>query len=125
MNYVLALVSHKTVWSEKQLEDLGVLGSLIVTELNLGLIPLEEDVLSLESDKSFRQLNLDKDTSSLFSMGESLMKIQDRLGYFNRIMGKGDNAQVSYFSLFHINYYLTHLLGIKQNFDKIKARERL
>lgn len=40
------------------LSDLGVLGSLEVQEFQLGLIPLEKDVLSLESEDAWRKLAL-------------------------------------------------------------------
>ncbi len=40
------------------LSDLGVLGSIEVQEFQLGLIPLEKDVLSLESDDAWRRLAL-------------------------------------------------------------------
>lgn len=38
------------------LEELGVLSSLDIQEFQLGLIPLEQDVLSLESEDVWRKL---------------------------------------------------------------------
>lgn len=40
------------------LSDLGVLGSLEIQELQLGLIPLETDVLSLEYENVWRKTEL-------------------------------------------------------------------
>lgn len=40
------------------LSDLGVLGSLEIQELQLGLIPLENDVLSLEYEDVWRKTEL-------------------------------------------------------------------
>ena len=40
------------------LSDLGVLGSVEVQEFQLGLIPLDKDVLSLESDDAWRRMAL-------------------------------------------------------------------
>lgn len=40
------------------LSDLGVLGSLEIQELQLGLIPLEKDVLSLEYENVWRTVEL-------------------------------------------------------------------
>lgn len=40
------------------LSDLGVLGSIQVQEFQLGLIPLERDILSLETDDAWRRMAL-------------------------------------------------------------------
>lgn len=40
------------------LSDMGVLGSIDVQEFQLGLIPLEKDLLSLEYDDVYRKLYL-------------------------------------------------------------------
>lgn len=40
------------------LSDLGVLGSIEVQELQLGLIPLEKDVLSLEYEETWKKTEL-------------------------------------------------------------------
>lgn len=40
------------------LSDLGVLGSLEIQEFQLGLIPLEKDVLSLEYEDVWRKIEL-------------------------------------------------------------------
>lgn len=54
----LLVVPRMTTLCTNLLSDLGVLGSLEVQEFQLGLIPLERDVLSLESDDAWRKLAL-------------------------------------------------------------------
>lgn len=56
--YHLLVVPRMTTVCTTLLSDLGVLGSIDVQELQLGLIPLEKDLLSLESEDVWRKLAL-------------------------------------------------------------------
>ncbi len=86
-------VPRRTLVSDKLLEEAGVLGDVNIAELPLYFFPLEQDVLSLELDSSFRDLYLNKDTTPTFLMAKALMGIQSKHGLFPRIIGKGDNAK--------------------------------
>lgn len=86
-------VPRRTLVSDKLLEEAGVLGDVNIAELPLYFFPLEQDVLSLELDSSFRDLYLSKDTTPTFLMAKALMGIQSKHGLFPRIIGKGDNAK--------------------------------
>ncbi|KAK3341757.1 Sec1-like protein [Lasiosphaeria hispida] len=86
-------VPRRTLLSDKVLEEAGVLGDANVAELPLYFFPLEEDLLSLELDNSFRDLYLAKDPTSIFLLSRALMGIQQKHGLFPRIIGKGDNAK--------------------------------
>lgn len=98
------------------LSDLGVLGSIELQELQLGLIPLEDDVLSLEYEDVWRKTELvrslssaresrrhaeltpppdqDGDTSAIYDLAKSIMTLQRAFGPIPRIIGKGDSARV-------------------------------
>lgn len=54
----LLVVPRLTSLCSTALSDLGVLGSLEIQELQLGLIPLEKDVLSLEYEETYRKVEL-------------------------------------------------------------------
>jgi hypothetical protein len=86
-------VPRRTLLSDKVLEEAGVLGDTNVAELPLFFFPMENDVLSLELNDSFRDLYLSKDPTSLFLLARALMGIQQKHGLFPRIIGKGDNAK--------------------------------
>ncbi|KAK4042548.1 Sec1-like protein [Parachaetomium inaequale] len=86
-------VPRRTLLSDKVLEEAGVLGDTNVAELPLFFFPLENDVLSLELNDSFRDLYLAKDPTSVFLLARALMGIQQKHGLFPRIIGKGDNAK--------------------------------
>lgn len=86
-------VPRRTLVSDKQLEEAGVLGDVNIHELPLHFFPLENDVLSLELDDSFCDLYLSKDATPSFLMARGLMEIQKHYGLFPRIIGKGDNAK--------------------------------
>lgn len=70
-----------------------MLGDVNIAELPLSFFPLENDVLSLELDDSFRDLYLSKDVTPNFLVAKALMEIQQNHGLFPRIIGKGDNAK--------------------------------
>lgn len=94
------------------LSDLGVLGSIEIQEFQLGLIPLEKDVLSLEHEDVWRKITLvrlrlcwtnwtlsapveqDGDTSAIFDLAKAIMTIQRAFGPIPRFIGKGDSARV-------------------------------
>jgi len=56
--YHLLVVPRMTTLCTSTLSDLGVLGSIDVQEFQLGLIPLEKDLLSLEYEDVYRKLFL-------------------------------------------------------------------
>lgn len=47
-----------TIICQTILSNLGVLGSIEIQEFQLGLIPLEKDFLSLESEDAWKKLTL-------------------------------------------------------------------
>ncbi|GAA5892892.1 hypothetical protein JCM8208_004118 [Rhodotorula glutinis] len=92
-NYHLLVAPRMTTLCTTVLSDLGVLGSIEVQELQLGLIPLEKDVLSLEYEDTWKKTELDGDYSCTYDMAKALMTVQRAFGTIPRIIGKGDSAQ--------------------------------
>ncbi|KAF7510907.1 hypothetical protein GJ744_005737 [Endocarpon pusillum] len=86
-------VPRRTLVSNKILEDEGVLGDVNVSEFPMYFLPLEDDVLSLELEDAFMELYLKGNPTSIFLASRALMLIQQRHGFFPRILGKGDNAR--------------------------------
>ncbi|KAG0032734.1 hypothetical protein BGZ82_006435 [Podila clonocystis] len=91
--YSLFFVPRRTALCEKVLEDEGVFGEITKGEYHLDLIPMEDDVLSLEWDSTFKELYLDKDTTSIYYAAKALMRLQGIYGLFPRILGKGDYSK--------------------------------
>ncbi|KAJ6228029.1 vacuolar protein sorting-associated protein 33a [Anaeramoeba flamelloides] len=90
-NYVF-LVPRITTLCRKLLEYSGVLGSVILDEYHLDLIPYDEDVLSLAYSKSFREF-LKGDTSSLFYISRALHKLQSFVGQAPRLRYYGTRSK--------------------------------
>ena len=65
---------------------------MTVRELGAQLIPLEDDVLSLEQP-CFKELFLDDERSVLYSVASGIMKLQAMFGTIPLVRGKGDRAQ--------------------------------
>ncbi|KAM0722128.1 hypothetical protein Q7P37_001569 [Cladosporium fusiforme] len=92
-DFTVIWVPRRTLVSNTILEEHGVLGEANITELPLHFIPLEHDLLSLELENSFSDLVLRKDPTCIFAAAQALMLLQKQYGLFQRILGKGDNAQ--------------------------------
>ncbi|KAF2099431.1 Sec1-like protein [Rhizodiscina lignyota] len=86
-------VPRRTLIANQILEDAGVLGEANVAELALQFVPLGDDLLSLELEDAFSDLYLRRDPTPIFASASALMKIQQQMGLFPRITGKGDHAK--------------------------------
>ncbi|KAI2794998.1 hypothetical protein POX_a01601 [Penicillium oxalicum] len=84
---------RRTLVGNAVLEEAGIVGDVNIAEFPLQFLPLEQDILSLELDDAFGDLYLHKDPGCIFHAAKALMGIQQRHGYFPRIIGKGDNAR--------------------------------
>ncbi|MBE7180098.1 MAG: Sec1 family protein, partial [Terriglobus roseus] len=91
--FTIVWVPRRTMIADQLLEDSGVLGEASVSELPLHLVPLGDDLLSLELPDAFSDLYLRRDPTCIFASAAALMKIQQQQGLFPRITGKGDNAK--------------------------------
>ncbi|OOQ90116.1 vacuolar sorting protein [Penicillium brasilianum] len=84
---------RRTLVGNAVLEEAGIIGDVNIAEFPLYFLPLEQDILSLELEDAFSDLYLHKDPGCIFHAAKALMGIQQRHGYFPRIVGKGDNAR--------------------------------
>eukprot|EP01006_Ploeotia_vitrea_P009473 TRINITY_DN22181_c0_g1_i1.p1 TRINITY_DN22181_c0_g1~~TRINITY_DN22181_c0_g1_i1.p1 ORF type:complete len:675 (+),score=390.92 TRINITY_DN22181_c0_g1_i1:48-2027(+) len=94
--YGVFFVSRRTMLCERVLSDRGVYGELLLGEYQLDLIPMEEDLLSLELPGVFRECFLDGDPTALFSVARSLVKLQTLFGLIPHVSGVGENAKRVY-----------------------------
>ena len=91
-SYTLFLLPRRSMVCEKVLQDEGVLELLTVREVGVQLIPLEDDVLSLELP-CFRECWLDGDPSALHTVATSVMKLQAMFGTIPTVRGVGEKAE--------------------------------
>ena len=94
LNFFIFFVPVRSVVCDIFLEDQGVLGDVVLGEYHFDLVPLDQDVLSLEIEDSFKHLALDGDTSVIYNLAKSIMKIQTIYGIIPKIAGKGENAKL-------------------------------
>ncbi|KAJ3096942.1 hypothetical protein HDU97_005417 [Phlyctochytrium planicorne] len=92
--FTVFFVPRKTIVCEQVLEEEGVLGDINLGEYHLDIIPLDEDVLSLELDGAFRDVFLEGDTSPIYYLAKALLKVQSVAGIVSKIMGAGKNAKI-------------------------------
>lgn len=85
-------VPRRSVACERLLEEEGVYGAALHGEFPLELVALEEDVVSLELDRAFRECVLEGDTSALFYAAAGLVRLQLLYGLIPRIQVRGRGA---------------------------------
>ena len=89
--HTIFFVPRRTLVCERVLERMGVLDEVTIYEYPLDLIPLDDDVLSLEFD-TFRPCALDGDTTCLMDIAQSVMKLQSMFGWIPNVRAKGTHA---------------------------------
>jgi hypothetical protein len=94
IEHSIFFVPRRSLICDKFLEDEGVFGDVAVGEFHLDLIPLDEDLLSLEMGDAFRSLFADGDTTVIKILSNALMKFQILYGFFPKIIGKGDHSSL-------------------------------
>lgn len=85
-------VPRRSVACEKLLEDEGIAGELAQGELPMDLIPLDDDILSLELERPFAECILEGDAGSLYYAAAAIMRLQHEFGLIPRMQGKGPAA---------------------------------
>jgi len=60
----------------------------------IDLIPIDNDLLSLEKEKYFRELYIDKNLSSISELANSFVKLESFFGKVKNIYLKGDNSKI-------------------------------
>ncbi|KAG8997603.1 hypothetical protein FRB94_003312 [Tulasnella sp. JGI-2019a] len=105
--YNLVLVPRRTILCDRVLEEEGVFGEVTITSYKLEFIPVEDDLISLEWDSTFKEIFLDGDETSIYYAAQALLTIQQAYGLFPRIVGKGDAAKKLANLLIHLRAHPT------------------
>lgn len=89
--YTVVFVPQRSMICEKVLEEAGVYGQVEVSEYGMDMIPLDTDLLSLETD-CFADLHAHGDHVCLLQLARCLLRLQAAAGRFPLIRGKGEGA---------------------------------
>jgi hypothetical protein len=65
-------VPRRSFICEKVLKDEGVYGSLNIHEYHLGLLPFDNDIMSMELGETLRHCDINGDQTSLFYVARSV-----------------------------------------------------
>ena len=87
-------VPRRAHFCERVLEEEGVCDDMTFCDLDLGFIPVERDLLSMESPEAFRMTKLIGDKTHLFDIAKSLMQLQVVTGIIAEVKGKGADAKL-------------------------------
>ncbi|XP_037091633.1 vacuolar protein sorting-associated protein 33A-like [Pollicipes pollicipes] len=95
--FLLCFVPSGSRACERVLEDRRVLGTFAeLTYLDVRLLPLDADLLSMEYPDGFKEYTLENDPSCLFEAAQALLDIQLKFGIIPSICGKGTAARKVY-----------------------------
>uniref|UniRef100_A0A8C1N9V9 VPS33A core subunit of CORVET and HOPS complexes n=1 Tax=Cyprinus carpio TaxID=7962 RepID=A0A8C1N9V9_CYPCA len=93
-DFHILFVPRRSLLCEQRLKEKGVLNSFTnIDEYILDLIPYDGDLLSMESESSFRECYLESDQTSLYHAAKGLMTLQALYGTIPQIFGKGECAR--------------------------------
>ena len=92
--YNIIFVPRKLASCEYILEREGVIGHVKILNWNLNLIPLDDQLLSLEHPNTAKTLLLEGNYSILHLVATSLMDLEDKFGTFRVIHGKGQFSEM-------------------------------
>ncbi|WOO77579.1 Vacuolar protein sorting-associated protein 33A [Vanrija pseudolonga] len=93
LQYTALLVPRATELCRRVLEDEGVAGDITVSEFKLELIPIEDDVLSMELEDVSRDVFLRGDETPIYYAALALNTLQRAFGTIPRVIAKGDAAK--------------------------------
>ncbi|KAJ3390103.1 hypothetical protein HDU84_007928 [Entophlyctis sp. JEL0112] len=112
---------RRSLLCDRVFEDSGVAARASFSELHVDLIPLDDDVLSMDFEETcFKDLFLHKDPSCLHTIAKAIMKVQALHGIIPKIIGKGNHA----YALAELLLRLRRELDASAvNSDKNSARE--
>jgi hypothetical protein len=71
------------------------MGDMTLHDFPLDMVPLDDDVLSLELESAFKDCVADGDSSTLYLMAKALTKLQAMFGLISRIQVRGKRRPVS------------------------------
>ncbi|RHZ09433.1 hypothetical protein DYB26_009042 [Aphanomyces astaci] len=94
VRFHLYYAPKRTLACDEMLKKAGVMGSLVIGEFPMDLVPVEEDILSLELSDGFNDLFVHNDRSSLHTVAGSVNKLQSLFGLIPNVKYKGSMSQV-------------------------------
>ncbi|TKY51624.1 Vacuolar protein-sorting-associated protein 33-like [Spatholobus suberectus] len=87
--YHVYFVPRRTVVCEKVLEEEKLHHMITIGEYPLYIVPMDEDVLSFELDLSYKECQVDGDTSSLWHIAKAIHKLEFSFGVIPNVRAKG------------------------------------
>ncbi|XP_020229656.1 vacuolar protein-sorting-associated protein 33 homolog [Cajanus cajan] len=87
--YHVYFVPRRTVACEKVLEEEKLHHMITIGEYPLYTVPMDEDVLSFELDLSYKECQVDGDTSSLWHIAKAIHKLEYSFGVIPNVRAKG------------------------------------
>ena len=89
-------VPRRSFLSIQVLKDEGVYDALEgrIHEYNLGLIPFDNDVVSMELDWGFRESHLDGDQTCVSHVAQALLDAEELYGNFRHVQAKGSMSKM-------------------------------
>ncbi|KAF5830120.1 hypothetical protein DUNSADRAFT_15011 [Dunaliella salina] len=85
LDQAVIFIPRRTPACERVLEEEGVSGDVRCGELGLDMVPIEDDVLSLELDHAFKECVVDGDSGPLYAAARAILRLQAMFGLIPRV----------------------------------------
>ncbi|KAL0207668.1 hypothetical protein P9112_012296 [Eukaryota sp. TZLM1-RC] len=90
--FKILFVPHVTQVCTRLLEQRNVLSSVKLSSFPLNLVPLDNDIVSLEHQTCFKRVFVDGDTSTVYQIARSILDVEQRHGIILKIVALGKQA---------------------------------
>ncbi|KAL4227335.1 Vacuolar protein sorting-associated protein 33B [Mactra antiquata] len=94
--YRIVMVPRKLFLCEMILEQEGVMGSCDLDQVDLDLVPLDVDILSMETPEFFKSYFLNNDSTMLQTVSNSILRIQQLMGEIPNVYCLGKTGKMCY-----------------------------
>lgn len=116
---------RKTFLCEKYIKDNIYEREVKIEDLNIDLIPLENDLLTMGLEKSFREIFLEREFTSIYLMARAICNIQSSVGIISKIKGVGKHSrQLANIMETMRTEFLADSQGISLVFDEVIIIDR-
>lgn len=102
--FYVTFLPRRSEYHERAFADRNLLGYISFLEWDMDIIPVDDDIMVMGLDHSFREVYVSSDYSSLFHTAKAIMKLQAIFGRIPSIYYKGNEAQFVVDSLFRFQH---------------------
>jgi hypothetical protein len=92
--YYIVFLPNKNIQCERVFEYYGIWSYIKILELPINLVPIDNDILSMEHSESFKNMVIDNNYNPILNIVHALINLQEKFGIIPCIQGIGYKSQL-------------------------------